>query len=68
MIADAGQGNPPGPIDEHETGRGWVQYDLDAGETEELGVHRILVKVTWNVGDIEWFPNSGAETWTIEAL
>jgi hypothetical protein len=61
---------PPTPFvrETWTTGRGWVEHDLTEGvdETEDPGLWQIYAGVTWAPGDIEWFPNTGSETLTIE--
>lgn len=66
LTPDTGQADAPG--DPHVTGRGWVEFDFEVGDTDDVGEYHTIVKVTWATGDIEWFPNTGADTLTVEAL
>jgi hypothetical protein len=42
------------------------EYDFQEGDTDETGDYKVQLKVTWEPGHIERFPNSGAPVLTIE--
>lgn len=46
--------------------KGQGTYTLITADTATEGVYDVEFKVTWNVGQIERFPNTGYESLTIE--
>jgi hypothetical protein len=44
------------------------QYDFIVGDTDKSGEYRLYLKVLWGPDDIEFFPDEGHDTLTIEAL
>lgn len=44
------------------------QYVLVAGDTDIAGTYNVYLKVTWAAGQIEYFPDDGSETLTIETV
>lgn len=44
------------------------EYGFVAGDTDIVGSYNVYLKCTWAPGEIEWFPDSGSEKLTIEAV
>lgn len=44
------------------------EYIFVAGDTDVAGTYNVYLKVTWTETEIEYFPDDGAETLTIEPV
>lgn len=44
------------------------QYNFSVGDTAQAGNYDVYLQVTWAANEIEYFPDSGSEQLTIEAL
>lgn len=44
------------------------QYNIQVGDTDQAGIYKLYLKAVWAPGEIEFFPDDGSETLTIEAL
>lgn len=42
-----------------DAANGWVQYDWQAGDTDQQGTHKAEFTITYNDGTIETVPNDG---------
>jgi hypothetical protein len=56
--------NPP--VQDAEGEWNW-QYVWAAGDTANAGDYEVELKVTWQAGQLETFPNTGSASLTIEA-
>lgn len=56
-----------GPMTVTDATAGIVEYTWTSGDTDIAAVYQAEVEVTWNVGEIETFPNDGYKTVTILA-
>jgi len=57
------------PLDDADGIHHWNwQYDFATGDTAVAGSYNVYLRVDWGDGNIEYYPDDGAEKLTIEAL